>query len=157
MMAQSWAESTWQITNYGRFINQFPSNVIRSIRQFERINKKICRQKISIMFSQKCTNDEMLPNRFIGQVGRVFANGPGDLGSIPGQVITKTLKWNLIPPYLTLNNIRYVSRVKWSNPGKWVAPTPTPACISNWKGSLRVAHDYGHQLIYIYIYTWCFQ
>ena len=40
MMAQSWAESTWEITNYGRFINQFPPNIIRSIRQFERINKK---------------------------------------------------------------------------------------------------------------------
>ena len=28
----------------------------------------------------------------IGLVGRVFANGPGDLGSIPGRVIQKTLK-----------------------------------------------------------------
>ena len=27
-----------------------------------------------------------------GLVGRVFANGPGDLGSIPGRVIPKTLK-----------------------------------------------------------------
>ena len=25
-------------------------------------------------------------------MGRVFANGPGDLGSVPGQVIPKTLK-----------------------------------------------------------------
>ena len=25
-------------------------------------------------------------------VGRVFTNGPGDLGSIPGRVIPKTLK-----------------------------------------------------------------
>ena len=28
----------------------------------------------------------------IGLVGRVFTNSPGDLGSIPGQVIPKTLK-----------------------------------------------------------------
>ena len=28
----------------------------------------------------------------IGLVGSVFANGPGDLGSIPGRVIPKTLK-----------------------------------------------------------------
>ena len=28
----------------------------------------------------------------IGPMGRVFANGPGDLGSIPGHVIPKTLK-----------------------------------------------------------------
>ena len=27
-----------------------------------------------------------------GQVGRVFNNGPGDMGSIPGRVIPKTLK-----------------------------------------------------------------
>ena len=30
--------------------------------------------------------------RLIGLVGRVFANGPGDLGSIPDRVIPKTLK-----------------------------------------------------------------
>ena len=52
MMAQSWAESTWDITNYGRFINQFPLNIIRSIRLFERINKKVSRQIISVMFNQ---------------------------------------------------------------------------------------------------------
>ena len=28
----------------------------------------------------------------IGRGGRVFASGPGDLGSIPGRVIPKTLK-----------------------------------------------------------------
>ena len=32
----------------------------------------------------------MIPD--IGMMVRVFANGPGDLGSIPGQVITKTQK-----------------------------------------------------------------
>ena len=31
-------------------------------------------------------------NWIIGQVGRVFTNGPGELGSIPGRVIPKTLK-----------------------------------------------------------------
>ena len=30
--------------------------------------------------------------QLIGQVGRVFANGPEDLGSIPGRVIPKTQK-----------------------------------------------------------------
>ena len=58
-------------------------------------------------------------------VGRVFANCPGYLGSIPGRVIPKTLKLYLIPPCLTLNNIRYVSRVKWSNLEKGVGPSPT--------------------------------
>ena len=31
-------------------------------------------------------------DRFIDLVGRVFANGPGDLSSIPGRIIPKTLK-----------------------------------------------------------------
>ena len=31
-------------------------------------------------------------DRLIGLVGRVFGNGPGDLGSIPGNVIPKTIK-----------------------------------------------------------------
>ena len=47
---------------------------------------------------------------------------------------------------LTLSIIRYVSRVKKSNPGKGVAPSPTPRCSSYRKGSLRVTLDYGHQL-----------
>ena len=81
-------------------------------------------------------------NQLIGLVGRVFANGQRDLGSIPGRIIPKTLKWYLIPPCLTLSNLRYISKVKWSNPGKWVAPSPIPHS-SYWKGSLLVALDYG--------------
>ena len=34
----------------------------------------------------------ILRNRLIGPVGRVLANGPGDLGLIPVRVISKTLK-----------------------------------------------------------------
>ena len=56
-MAQSWAESTLEIINHGRFINQFSPNII----SFKRIYKKICRQKMSIMFNQICINEEMLP------------------------------------------------------------------------------------------------
>ena len=52
-----------------------------------------------------------------------------------------------MPPCLTLSIIRYGSRVKWSNPGKGVAPSLTPWCSSYRKGSLRVTLDYGHQLI----------
>ena len=42
----------------------------------------------------------------IGIMVRVFANDPGDLGSIPGRVIPKTKKWYLMLPYLTLSIIR---------------------------------------------------
>ena len=61
-------------------------------------------------------------------------------------------KWYLMPPCLTLHIIRYGSRVKWSNPGKVVALSPTPWCCSNWKGSLRVALNYGRQLYLTCIY-----
>ena len=47
----------------------------------------------------------------------------------------KLFKWYLIPPCLTLSNIRYVLRVKWSNPGKGVAPPSTLRCSSYWKGA----------------------
>ena len=39
-------------------------------------------------------------------------------------------KWYLMPPCLTLSTIRYVSRVKWKNPGKGGAPSLTPRCSS---------------------------
>ena len=37
-------------------------------------------------------------------------------------------KWYLTPPCLTLSIIRFGSRVKWSNPGKGVVPSPTHWC-----------------------------
>ena len=43
IMAQSRAESTREINNYGKYINPFPPNAIKSIRQYEKINKKIWR------------------------------------------------------------------------------------------------------------------
>ena len=89
-----------------------------------------------------------------------FANSPGLRGSIPGRVIAKSQKWYL-RPCSTLSSIKYVWSVKWRNPGKGVAPSPTPPCISYWKGSLRIALDNGCQIylyiyiyIYIYIVTW---
>ena len=69
---------------------------------------------------------------------------------VQSQVVSyqRFLKWYLIPPCLKLSNIRYVSRVKWSNPGKGVTPSPTSQCSSSWKGSLSVALDYSHQLYF---------
>ena len=54
-------------------------------------------------------------------------------------------------PCLTLSIIRYGSRVKWSNPGKGIAPSPTPWCSSFRKGSLRVTLDYGSQLYFFFL------
>ena len=54
-------------------------------------------------------------------------------------------KWYLVPPCLTLSFNRYISRVKWSNPGKGVMPCPTTQCSSYWKGIHRVVLDYSCQ------------
>ena len=102
-------------------------------------NKKIKYIKETFLF--------VLSFLFIGY--RVFASSLGDLGSIPGRVIPKTLKWYLMSPCLTISNIRYVSRVKLRNPGKGVAPSPTPRCSSYCKGSLLVALDYGRQQLIV--------
>ena len=40
--------------------------------------------------------------------------------------------------------------VKWSNPEKGVAPSPTSRCCSYWKGSLLVTLDYGRQLYLLF-------
>ena len=49
-------------------------------------------------------------NRLIGLVGRVFANVLGDLGSIPGRVIPKTLK--MVLDTSLLNTQHYKARIK---------------------------------------------
>ena len=76
---------------------------------------------------------------------RVLANCPGDRDSIPGRVIL--LKLYLISLCFTLSIIRYLSRVKKSNPVKGVVSSSTPWCSSYWKGSLQVTLDYGCQLL----------
>ena len=45
---------------------------------------------------------------------RVFASGPGDLGSIPGRVLPKTQKWFLEPPCLT-QHYKVQTKSRWSN------------------------------------------
>ena len=52
-------------------------------------------------------------------MSRVFANGLGVLGSIPGQVIPKTQK--MVLDATLLNTQHYKVRVKWSNTEKGVA------------------------------------
>ena len=49
-------------------------------------------------------------NQLIGLVGRVFANGPGDLGSIQRRVIPKTFK--MILDISLLNTQQYKLRIK---------------------------------------------
>ena len=79
----------------------------------------------------------------IGPAVRVFANGPGDLGSIPGRVIPKTLKMVLDTTLLNTQHykVRFKGKVEQSR--EWSSASPTPWCSSYRKGSLRVTLDYG--------------
>ena len=52
----------------------------------------------------------MYMDNLIGPAGRVFANGPGDLGSIPGGVIPKTLK--IVLDTSLLNTQQYKVSIK---------------------------------------------
>ena len=82
---------------------------------------------------------------FNGLMRRVLANGPRDQGSTQVESYQRLKKWYLMLPCLTLSIIRYGSKVKWSNPGNGVVPSPTAQCSSYWKGSLRIALNYGRQ------------
>ena len=55
-------------------------------------------------------------------------------GFNPKSCYTKDLKWYLTLPCLTLSNIRYVSRVKWSNPGKELRPSQHLGIVAIEKG-----------------------
>ena len=68
--------------------------------------------------------------RLNGQMSRVFANGLGDLDSIPGRVIPKILKMVLDTSLLNTRQYKVLSRVKWSNPEKGIALSPTSWCRS---------------------------
>ena len=96
--------------------------------------------------------------RLIGIVGRVFTNGPGGWGLIPGQVVPKFQKMVLDAVLLNDQHYKVHIKGKWNNSGEGVVPLPIPWCSSYWKRSLRVALDYGQPTnttyIYIYIYIY---
>ena len=73
-----------------------------------------------------------------------FRQWPEKRGSIPGRVIPKTQK--MVFDAALLNTELYkVSSVKWKNPGKGVAPSPSPQRSRNGKESLWVT-------LFTYIY-----
>ena len=83
--------------------------------------------------------------------GPVLANGPGDLGSIPGgRVIPKTQKMVLDASLLNTQHYKVRIKGKVEQFREGVAPSPTPWCSSYRKGSLRVTLDYGHRLNFQY-------
>ena len=60
----------------------------------------------------------------IGLVGRVSANGPGDLGSIPGHIISKTLK--MVLDTSLLNTQQYKVHIKSKVEQSWERSSALP-------------------------------
>ena len=93
-------------------------------------------------------------------VGRVFTNGPGDLGSSPAHIIPKTLK--IVLDTSLLNTQQYKVRIKGKVEQSWERSYThyTPQCCSYWQGSLRVTLNYSCQLTYFHtpnyyhMYVW---
>ena len=104
----------------------------------------ISQKTISMKFFTDCCAQNFFFTR--ESVGKVFANGPGNQGSIPGQVIPKTQ--NMVLDTSLFNTQHYKVRIK----GK---VEKYRGRSSYWKGSLWVPLDYGHQLlIYIGVCVW---
>ena len=72
----------------------------------------------------------------------VFANGPGDQGSIPDQVIPKTQKMVLDAALLSTQHYKVRIKSKVEQSREWSSTFPTLQCSSYWKGSLRVTLNY---------------
>ena len=62
--------------------------------------------------------------RDIGPAVRVFANGPGDLGSIPGRVIPKTLKMELDTSLLNTQHYKVRFKGKVEQSWEWSSAPP---------------------------------
>ena len=60
----------------------------------------------------------------IGPAVRVFANGPGDLGSIPGRVIPKTLKMELDTTLLNTQHYKVRFKGKVEQSCEWSSALP---------------------------------
>ena len=83
-------------------------------------------------------------------VGRVFANGLGDLGSFPGCVIPKTLKMVLDTSLLNIQHYEVCIKGKVEQfRERSSTPPHTHWCCSDWKGSFQVALDYSRQFYFI--------
>ena len=89
---------------------------------------------------------------------RVCTNGVRHQGSISGRVTPKAQKMVLHATLLNTQHYKVPIKSEWRNPGKIVAPFPSPLFSSYWKRALGVAFNFGwptyiYIYIYIYIYT----
>ena len=70
---------------------------------------------------------------------RVFVNGPGEWGSIPGRIIPKTFKMVLDTSLFNTQHYKVRIEGKVEQTRERSSALPTPRCSSYGKGSLQVA------------------
>ena len=78
----------------------------------------------SIATTPRCRGGRYSIPRDIGPAVRVFANGPGDLGSIPGRVIPKTLKMVLDTTLLNTQHYKVRFKGKVEQSWEWSSALP---------------------------------
>ena len=78
-------------------------------------------------------------------MGRVFANGLGDLGSIPGRVIPKTLKIVLDTSLLNIQQYKVCIKGKVEQSRERSSALPYTSVLKLLK--LLVTLDYSHQVL----------
>ena len=95
-------------------------------------------------------------------MGRVFANDPGDLGSIPGHVIPKTLK--MVLDTSLLNTRQYKVRIKGKEVQFWERSSALPLHLgvvaiekgAFWSPSTKVANFYKCNTVNHYLFTYVY-
>ena len=80
--------------------------------------------------------------------GRMFANGPGDRGSIFGRAIPKTQKVVLDTSLFNTQHYKVGIKSKVERSKERSTPSPIPRSSSYWKGNFWVILDYGRQLYF---------
>ena len=121
-------EKTWTWLRKGNFKRETESLLIAAQDNAVRTNH-IKAGMDNAQQNSKCRlssdRDETI-NHIIsdGTAVRVFANGPGDLGSIPGRVIPKTLKMELDTTLLNTQHykVRFKGKVEQSR--EWSSALP---------------------------------
>ena len=79
---------------------------------------------VSLGLLLSITRSYIIAYRDIGPAVRVFANGPGDLGSIPGRVIPKTLKMVLDTTLLNTQHYKVRFKGKVEQSWEWSSALP---------------------------------
>ena len=111
---------------------------------------------ISVLPARHDDDDDYSFDRLVGLVGRVFTNGPVNLGSIRGRVIPKTLK--MVLDTSLLNVLQYKVRIK-GKVEQFRERSSAPlhfGVVAIEKGAFRLPSTKGRQLYLIYFTYYSF-